>query len=614
MKSNLPPIQHAISFFAPFLHWPSLLNISMTCQCLKDMVDKLLLLDIVAPGVNSRKYLADMCATFHLGGYCTPFHVCDSPNALGIEYRTGIFEECFFRAGDQCQWSGFEDTYKMMFHNVNFPGRGSGGDEDILVTPESVAALFRRFYNPLYDQHHLLNSKTLQHIGQLLPDDHYVARWCQLSVFNRADVKCNIKAMERMCNLNSHYSLSFHPYVSKDTHFEHLPCIGYLYCPRAPLPNSYTRNKVLEWSQRECHEGWHAPWRLHASSPWLLNEMDAKYGFLGKTCGTYYLKQPQNIPADTDDADDTGDENPPLPFFTQNSYHWPTMNAILPTQPADKLNEATVETYMELLLQTSADYARPTVLLLEVTAHSHRESYYFCLDGHHKLEALKRLVSLKGVAVDNPRLNFLIISRSVPTDNANVGEGTYFDKYQDEYSGVEEHETLCASNGELLSPDSIHLATEYHLALKTLHDQFEVTSVVEDIISMVNRDALDSLKVVRIQKNNLVKEIVGIRSILSNSGLEVSVPQIEWKKNPLLEAGPNMKQNKWTEINNPRWYDSSLTELQVFLDELKDLCTLYNLEIVRDSHRVVVEEFVEDVVAGGGDQMTSVLFGGQEDY
>ena len=55
------------------------------------------------------------------------------------------------------------------------------------------------------------------------------------------------------------------------------------------------------------------------------------------------------------------------------------------------------------------------------------------------------------------------------------------------------------------------------------------------------------------------------------------LPAINWKNNPLLDAGvehftKREKRNKWFEANNPRWYDFTTNELQTMLDVLIDLC------------------------------------------
>ena len=170
-SSPLASILHVIPTLWQLLTIPSILQISLSCRDMKNTVDMILLSydrwkhNSLVLNVRTRKDLADICNTYQFGGYCIPFKVNDSPNLLKINYSSGMFEKSVFEMKNQCKWTGFEDTFLMRFHDVEF-------GEEKMDPPESIANRFRKFSNPLLDPDFLLNEITLESIGMLLQPSH----------------------------------------------------------------------------------------------------------------------------------------------------------------------------------------------------------------------------------------------------------------------------------------------------------------------------------------------------------------------------------------------------------------------------------------------------------
>ena len=333
--------------------------------------------------VSTRKHLANIFATYLFGGYCVPFKVNeDSPNLLKLDFGSHMFQETKFEMENQCKWSGFEDTYAMRFTNVEY-------GEAKLTPPESVADRFRQFSNPFFDPSFLLNKSTLENVGMLLPaNTTYIARWAQLPIFSDEERTILENSVRCMCSLN-HYQ-EFYPLNA----LQHCIKTSFLFSPRALFPDPETRRKITEWANdKNISEIWHAPWQLqpkHVSYSWLKEEMNVKYGPLGKMYFDAYRSRERG-----GEGPDANTYANPLPKFVANSIHWPNIHPIIPTQPASKINEETVLKYMKSLQEASDEYSRPTVLLLEMKAGVHLETVYFILDGHHKLVAMQRLVANK---------------------------------------------------------------------------------------------------------------------------------------------------------------------------------------------------------------------------
>jgi hypothetical protein len=461
-----------------------------------------------------------------------------------------MFDNCTFQIGGHCEWDGFEDTFRLLFREVKYPSTEAGA----VATPESIGALFRRFLNPLYDESRLLSPASLGLIGHLLPDDCYVARWCQLSVFGSKDKAHFDDAMDKILSPGHH--------EKSEARYYHQGCTNsapLLYCPRAPLPDSLTRNDVIKWAQNECEEAWYTPWQhcpRSDTSQQFEEEMVAKYGQLARPCYSAYLANQNCEPTSATPF------LTPLQSFAERSYHWPNMHPLLPTQPSQKLNEATVLAYMDLLQKASAQHERPTVLLLEVKAHKHQETYFFVLDGHHKLEALQRLKSTVGLK--NPRINFLIVSRFVKPELDWIATDQHF---YDDFSGIKEHR----GGRHLLV--AARAAVEYDAALRTIHGCFQVASVVRKLVADVRRVEQERIKELRNEKLAIVEEIVSLRTGLRANGLAKSLPRVEWKRNKILDAKPKWTGTNWKEINEPRWHDLTLTELQKLRNGLREICT-----------------------------------------
>ena len=121
---------------------------------------------------------------------------------------------------------------------------------------------------------------------------------------------------------------------------------AFLCLPRGALPDPATRAAIAAWAQRPLEE-------------WDLCEAD-----FASFCRTRLVLC---------------------------SSHWPRMHPLLPTQPPEALDEATVEAYVARLRDAADDSARPTALLFEMQADVHLQSAYMILDGHHKVEALRCL-------------------------------------------------------------------------------------------------------------------------------------------------------------------------------------------------------------------------------
>ena len=86
----------------------------------------------------------------------------------------------------------------------------------------------------------------------------------------------------------------------------------------------------------------------------------------------------------------------------------PSLHGILTMQPAGELNSETVAGYMQQMVSENGSSRAPTVLLYRVGGvHGDR---LVVLDGHHKLEAARRLRQCAStVTCVAPQLNFLII-------------------------------------------------------------------------------------------------------------------------------------------------------------------------------------------------------------
>ena len=275
------------------------------------------------------------------------------------------------------------------------------------------------------------------------------------------------------------------------------------------------------------------------------------------------------------------------------------MYPIAATQPMDKVNEETVLMYMKLLQEESNKCCRPTVVLLKMKAAAHLDIVYFILDGHHKLIAMQRLVekerkesSTSSTLINNRRLNFLIIER-VQAWEGNLEDGSavnidipnYRDHhFYDDHSGLIEHFSNCqmqkADGCVNLPIFVIKKAIQYKVAMQVLHNGFQVASAVGDLLNKVTNYEHRRLAELRKDKYKIIYKILFMRdelgAFINNTWLPC-LPAINWKNNPLLNAGvehftKREKRNKWFEANNPRWYDFTINELQTMLDVLIDLC------------------------------------------
>ena len=184
----------AVPFLWTFLDYPSIIVTGWTCRYLKNVLDSLLL--------RYGTSLADLSAfQFSQNGYCVPFDVNESPNLLQLKWGMDKYEDitgCYFETSG-CKYEGNCDTWEMHFQRVYYKNTV----DQTIEAPESTAKLFRSFLNPLYDSHKVLNHKSLKLIGQLFPDGHYFARWCQLSVYSREEARRLRLDTKLACELHS---------------------------------------------------------------------------------------------------------------------------------------------------------------------------------------------------------------------------------------------------------------------------------------------------------------------------------------------------------------------------------------------------------------------------
>lgn len=123
-------------------------------------------------------------------------------------------------------------------------------------------------------------------------------------------------------------------------------------------------------------------------------------------------------------------------------------------------------------------------------------------------------------------------------------------------------------------------AIQYKVAMQVLHNDFQVASIVGDLLNKVTNYEHRRLAELRKDKYKIIYKIWFMRDELGafiNDTWLPCLPAINWKNNPLLDAGvehftKREKRNKWFEANNPRWYDFTTNELQAMLDVLVDLC------------------------------------------
>jgi len=159
------------------------------------------------------------------------------------------------------------------------------------------------------------------------------------------------------------------------------------------------------------------------------------------------------------------------------------MHPLLPTQPPEAFDEATVAAYVARLRDAADDSARPTALLFEVQADVHLQSGYMVLDGHHKIEALRRLSRERKMAGEvPPRINFLIISPRMPIESTIGSRGLYMD--QD--TGVQELE-LARGDGAapVHSMLEAQAAAKHAAAMRALHDASQVVCVLGELLHAV---------------------------------------------------------------------------------------------------------------------------------
>eukprot|EP00942_MAST-04A_sp_MAST-4A-sp1_P007616 g7616.t1 len=592
-SSPLASILHVIPTLWQLLTIPSILQISLSCRDMKNTVDMILLSydrwkhNSLVLNVRTRKDLADICNTYQFGGYCIPFKVNDSPNLLKINYSSGMFEKSVFEMKNQCKWTGFEDTFLMRFHDVEF-------GEEKMDPPESIANRFRKFSNPLLDPDFLLNEITLESIGMLLPGNTtYTAYWAQLPVFSDTEERQVFEnSIQQMSNLND-----------PNPDYRCMPVthqrLGFLYIPGAIFPDPVTRNKVVEWANDKYKsELWHIPWKRRpksVSNVWREDDMKATYGNIGVTYTHFHLKSERKMRGSHYVGERHDINNPDiLPKFCRESMHWPKLYPIVSTQPMDKINEETVLMYMELLQKASNECCRPTVVLLKMKAAAHFDIVYFILDGHHKLIAMQRLVenqkkqlSTSSTLINNQRLNFLIIGRSQAWDG-NLDDGSAVNieipnyrnhHFYNDHNGLIEYFSNCQMekvDGCLNLPSfAVKKALRYKKAMQVLHNDFQVASIVGGLIDKVTRNEQIRLAELRKDKYKIIRKIMSLRDELG--AFVPSLPAINWKNNPILNAGEEHftrreKKNKWFEANNPRWYDFTINELQNMLDMLIDMC------------------------------------------
>ena len=598
-SSPLAFVLHAVPAIWQLIAIPSILQLSLCCKSIKNTVDMILLScerwkhsSLVLNG-RTRKDLADICNVYQFGGYCIPFKVNDSPNLLEINYSTGLFQESTFEMKNQCKWTGFEDTFRMHFSNVEF------GEEKI-APPEYVAERFRKFSNPLLEPGFLLNKVTLDSIGMLLPGNTtYIARWVQLPVFSDTERRQIFeKSINQMSYLNDP-----HPGYRRNMPVTH-DCAGYLYIPGAIFPDPVTRKKVTEWANDECvYRLWHTPWKQCPKTEfnvWLQDDMKAKYGNLGVTYTHFHLRSEEEVRRVRNGQHRDISSPSILPKFSRESMHWPKLHQIVSTQPMDKINEETVSMYMKLLQEKGNECCRPTVILLKMKAAAHLDVVYFILDGHHKLIAMQRLVekqkkesSISRTLITNRRLNFFIIQCSEAWDgnlddgsdvNVEISRYGYPPYFYDDYNGLIEHFSKCKMekvDGCVKLPIVVvKKALQYKAAIQVLHDGFQVASVVGDLIATVIGNERHRLAESRKEKYKVIQKIASLRDELAsfiNNDWFPSLPAINWKTNPILNAGEEHftkreKKNKWFEANNPRWYDFTINELESMLGTLVDTC------------------------------------------
>ena len=431
------------------LNSPSLLCAASTCAALRDSVDAFLR---TGSDHTSRLELAALLGAYRHGGYVAPFAVDDSsPSLLEITFRALIWNSGHFRCSSghfRCGWDLFEDTFCMRFMRVHYH---AGGDAQEL-TPSELAAKFRRFMCPVRDgPAELLHASNLNLIGQLLPNGHYVARWHQLPLMSAED--------ERLHQRDSNAILRFSPSeitssAAWNDHTAGAPRLHetFLCLPRGALPDPATRQAMATWAAEDAVQP--------SAEDWALRDADLTGESLCRT------------------------------QLVLCSCHWPRMHPLLPTQPAEALDEATVEAYVAQLRAADYDSARPTALLFEMQADVHIQSAYMILDGHHKIEALRRLSRERRMAGEAgkaaPRINFLIVSPRMPIASSMGDRGVYMD----EDAGVQQVER---ARGDCAVPvpsmGEAQAAAKHAAALRALHDASQVVAVLSDLLHEVQASA-----------------------------------------------------------------------------------------------------------------------------
>ena len=145
------------------------------------------------------------------------------------------------------------------------------------------------FLNPLVDPEVLLNKKTLENIGMLLPGETtYTASWAQLPVYTDTERQQVFeKSMWQMSCLSDP-----HPNYTDIPVTHH--CAGFLYIPGSTFPDPVTRRKFIEWANDKHSEKlWHTPWKRRPKSVynvWREDDMKSKYGTLGVTFNFFHLR------------------------------------------------------------------------------------------------------------------------------------------------------------------------------------------------------------------------------------------------------------------------------------------------------------------------------------
>ena len=427
------------------LNSPSLLCAASTCAALRDSVDAFLR---TGSDHTSRLELAALLGAYRHGGYVAPFAVDDSsPSLLEITFRALIWNSGHFRSST-CGWDLFEDTFCMRFMRVHYH---AGGDAQEL-TPSELAAKFRRFMCPVRDgPAELLHASNLSLIGQLLPNGHYVARWHQLPLMSAEDERLH----QRDCDAILRFSPSeVCSSVAWNDQTAGAPKLHetFLCLPRGALPDPATRQAMATWAAEDAVQP--------SAEDWALRDADLTGEFLCRT------------------------------RLVLCSCHWPRMHPLLPTQPAEALDEATVEAYVAQLRAADCDSARPTALLFEMQADVHMQSAYMILDGHHKIEALRRLSRERRMAGEAgeaaPRINFLIVSPRMPIASSLGNRGVYMD----EDAGVQQVER---ARGDCAVPvpsmGEAQAAAKHAAALRALHDASQVVGVLGDLLHEVQASA-----------------------------------------------------------------------------------------------------------------------------